>query len=221
MEAQRVEPDSPWSKSWLTSECNGRRTLRWPAPLTRQSVNLTTRDVIVANAKQLRGLFQRIGETFRAEPHGPEHQAAAAEFHSNYDRLAFPGGLEQAMDKLGSCDPGTIAAAVDFLEIDPSFHRSGYIKEDILRRLKRCEIDVETTQRLAQLIIRSLDSGPRRVAQAYARLGATVHPPELSAALPARLASDDPEIRRRTEELLHVLQSAQVIDQMTDADHGS
>jgi hypothetical protein len=67
-------------------------------------------------------------------PHAAYSEACAT-FHSFYDQLAFPGGLERGLELLKAHDPSTIETAVSFLEADPWFHRSGFIKADLLRLL--------------------------------------------------------------------------------------
>jgi len=161
-------------------------------------------ELIRENAERLRHLFARIHEFKR--PAGPAHRAACAEFHESYDALAFPGGLDR-LDRLKERDPETIAAAVQFLEAAPHFFRSGYLKEEILQRLKSCPLTDGQRERLSLLIIRSIDGGPRRVHRAYARLAGVVHPPELIEAVRSRARSDDPEVKRRAEGVLEVIQS--------------
>lgn len=50
---------------------------------------------------------------------------ACRQFHLSYDQLAFPGGLGESMRRLIEKDPVTIESAVQFLEADPMFFRSG------------------------------------------------------------------------------------------------
>src|SRR4051794_17207085 len=94
------------------------------------------RPVIAAHASRLRELHDAVHRCFREQPHGPAHRAACAEFHARYDALAFPGGLRDGLRRLKELDAGAVEAAIQFLEEDPWFYRSGYVKEEIAGRLK-------------------------------------------------------------------------------------
>lgn len=69
-----------------------------------------------------------------------EWDAACKEFHSNYDRLAFPGGLEGAYERILSGEPAAVEAALCFIEIRPYFFRSGYMYKDLLRKLAKAPL---------------------------------------------------------------------------------
>lgn len=167
----------------------------------------TTAAHIEQCASLIRRLCERIDETFALAPHGPEHHAACAEFHRQFDELAFPGGLKRGLARLGEDDPDAVAAAILFLEADPMFFRSGYIKETILRRLKHVSLTARQTEALARLVVRSLDRGGRREFHGYARLAGAFDSPVVRQAATERLESKDPEVARRAAEVLHVLKS--------------
>jgi hypothetical protein len=162
---------------------------------------------IASNAARLRHLHDRIDTTFREQPHGPEHRAACDEFHREYDSLAFPGGLAAGLKQLKNNNPEVIEAALQFMVEDPRFFRSGYIKEEILRRLKHCDLSNQQQSRIAMLIVRSMDGGGRREFEGYSRLARRIHPPSLIAAAQTRLSSRNLEIVRRAKAVLHVLKS--------------
>jgi hypothetical protein len=162
---------------------------------------------IDSSAAHIRQLHDRIDETFRAHPHGPEHHAACDEFHRAYDSLAFPGGLSAGMEGLQNADPEAIELAVQFLQADPRFFRSGYIKETILHRLKRSPLTKDQQSRLAELIVRSVDGGGQREFKGYSRLARRIHPPAMLEAVNARLSSPSPEVVPRAKAVLHVLDS--------------
>lgn len=162
---------------------------------------------IASNAARLRQLHERIEETFREKPHGPEHHKACDEFHREYDSLAFPGGLIAGLKRLKNNDPEAIEAALQFMVEDPRFFRSGYIKEEILRRFKHCDLSGEQHSRIAMLMVRSMDGGGRREFEGYARLARRIHPLTLIIAVKERLSSVNPEVTRRAKAILHVLES--------------
>jgi len=114
------------------------------------------KQVILANADELRRLNARINETYQLlnKPDGARNwQQACEAFHSNYDRLAFPGGYDGALERLKMSDPATVDAALCFLEVRPFFFRSGYMFKDILRKVKRCAVNREQAERLERIVV--------------------------------------------------------------------
>lgn len=155
------------------------------------------------NAAEIRELKRRLRETSRT----PQHSAACAEFHSKYDGLAFPGGLKRQLGLLTEGDKQAVGNAVVFLEADPRFFRSGYIKEKVLRRLKHVPLTAHQREVLGRLVIRSVDLGGRREFHAYARLAGVLGNPEVDRAMQKRESSLDPEVARRAREVLHLIRS--------------
>jgi hypothetical protein len=156
---------------------------------------------IAENARRLRELYSC------THCDGPEYHAACAAFHAQYDSLAFPGGLADGLRKLRACDRSTVETVIDFLEEDPRFFRSGYIKETMLRRLKACPLLDRQKRRLVRLVIRSMDGGGRREFQGYSRLAPVVLSDGLLESVRVRLTSNDAEVARRAALILRVLKS--------------
>lgn len=162
---------------------------------------------ITLNAVRLRELYSRLNEEFRKSPHSPEHHAACEAFHEAYDSLAFPGGLRLGLDKLRDSDPEAVASAIAYLEAEPRFFRSGYIKETILRRMKQCSFSDAQQALLAKLIVHSIDQGGRREHVGYSRLAGVIHPTALVSDVQTRLMSPDAEVARRARDVWHALES--------------
>jgi len=163
--------------------------------------------LISHNAERLRELNDRVNQAFRRAPHGADHVAACEAFHAQYDQLAFPGGLERGLALLSEKAPEAVKAAISFLEADPRFFRSGYIKEKLLSRLKHVPLSRSQVQRLGCLVVRSVEIGGRREFHAYARLAGALGTPAIVEAMRERQDSPDPEVARRAQEVLHVLAS--------------
>jgi len=108
------------------------------------------------NALEIRRLHQRIHDTSRTRDRGPNAreawQSACAEFHRQYDRLAFPGGYAGALDRILSSNLQTIDAALCFVQCRPYFYRSGYMFKDLLRKLKRAPMDAGRAKRLQAVL---------------------------------------------------------------------
>lgn len=90
------------------------------------------------------------------------------------DQLSFPGGLASAITALRNKDPLAIKNGILFLEVDPFFFRSGYIKERVIRALKKVSLSIAQKKKLQQIIIDSLSKKYRREFKEYCRLAPIV-----------------------------------------------
>lgn len=112
---------------------------------------MNRKEVIAANAEKLRVIQKAIHETFRKRDRSREEydewSAACDVFHEQYDDLFYPGGGEQ-LGALRRCDPAAIEIALDFLEVDPWYFRSGYHKEYIWTYLPQCSLSSDQFTRL-------------------------------------------------------------------------
>jgi hypothetical protein len=163
------------------------------------------RQEIAESTRRLAGLNRRLDEA--AQQQSDEYASARSAFLGLYDHLAFPGGLAQKLQALTEQHPEAVEDAICFLEVDPWFFGSGYIKERILHNLKRCSMTETQHERLMQCILRSIDGGSRRVFASYARV-AGAHPSNaLRMAVESRLASADPEVKRRAWHVMAVIRS--------------
>jgi hypothetical protein len=99
--------------------------------------------VIEAGARRIQALHERIREALPARhtPAGRKAwEAACAEFHAQYDALAFPGGYEAGLRRIQAGDAEAIEAALVFLEQRPYFFRSQYMPTKLSRLLKRAAL---------------------------------------------------------------------------------
>lgn len=114
------------------------------------------KDLIERNAVELRELKARIDQTWKSRRQSPENQLAwenaRANFHQRYNDLAFPGGYAGVLNRILDGDPPTIEAALSFIEVRPYFFRSGYMFEDLLRKLKRAPLRPADAERLGQAL---------------------------------------------------------------------
>jgi hypothetical protein len=166
------------------------------------------RGLITANAARLRELHDELHRAFREHPHGPAHQAACHAFRSNYDQLAFPGGLEAGLVRLKALEPDAVEIAIRFLEADPWFFRSGYIKEEIIRRLKHAPLTTAQRASLRAVVIRSVVVERTGLPRRLATLAPVVDSPEFRKEIETVAESSDRRIQLRAKQVLHNLRSA-------------
>lgn len=67
-------------------------------------------------------------------------------------------------------DQELIEFAITFLELNPMFFRSGYIKEEMLRKLKRSSLSEKQCERLRTILIDAVNNRGTREFRRYCRL---------------------------------------------------
>jgi len=97
---------------------------------------------------------------------------------------------------------------LDFLEADPVFFRSGYMKEMLLGALKKRCLDSHDTRRLQAIITNVVRDADRREFRRYCRVATTVDDQFLRQELNALARADDADVRRRAEWVLAALRKA-------------
>jgi hypothetical protein len=102
-------------------------------------------------------------------------------------------------------DPEAIDRAISFLEVDPWFHRSGYLKDDLVRALRQVDLGPGAATRLRVVLLAVTDVGDRREFRGYCRLARRIADEALVAALLDRLRGDDVRIARRALWMLDAL----------------
>lgn len=100
------------------------------------------------------------------------------------------------------------ADALDFLEADPVFYGSGYMKEELLGALKGRSFQQHEVQRLQAIILSIVRKTDRREFRRYCRVAATVDDERFTDELKALEVADDPDIRRRASWVLAALGKA-------------
>ena len=168
--------------------------------------------LIDENARILREMHEEIHRTFELRERSSADRSAwseaCARFHREYDRLAFPGGLSEGLRRLSEADPIAVESAVRFLEADPWFFRSGYIKADLIRHLKRCSLEESQLERLRSVVLARIAGPGRREFRAYAQLARRMATREFERAVGEAEVSGDPGTAQRARWVLRVLREA-------------
>lgn len=133
-------------------------------------------------------------------------QVAADEFHRAIDS-AYPPGFWENYNRLKAGQQEALEMAVVFLEDDPWFFRSGYIKVELIKYIGRTPLSDDLAQRLRRVALHAVDSRDRREFRAYCRLARNIADDALRTALLSRTHSLDDGIRRRAKWMLDALGS--------------
>ncbi|HLJ91293.1 MAG TPA: hypothetical protein VKZ53_31130 [Candidatus Angelobacter sp.] len=143
----------------------------------RAHPNFPKNGVLKANAIRLNELRRQIKYAWARRHESDEKWQAWHEscrlYYESYDALAFPGGLERALSLLRKGDPTGIEMAVRYLEDDPWYYRSGYLKGEMIQRLRQFPLGKDQRLRLQKVVItRIQDHRTPREFRWYCRLAA-------------------------------------------------
>ncbi len=103
-------------------------------------------------------------------------------------------------------DQTKLETAVAFLEADPWFHGSGYVKTKLSRYIKPEMLTPAYRTRLAGAVLAMVDKRHDRDFRAFCRLARKVDAPALRDELTRRVANGDPDVRRRARWVLEALE---------------
>ncbi|MCA9805302.1 MAG: hypothetical protein KC777_25205 [Cyanobacteria bacterium HKST-UBA02] len=128
-------------------------------------------------------------------------EQAASLFHQSI-REAFPDGFWESLEALSKEDISGLETAIKFLEDDPYFFRSGYIKADILKYVRRVRLSASDAKRLRRVVIAAIKVGDRREFRWYCKLARRVESPAFRNDIEQLLHHDDEGVRRRARWVL-------------------
>jgi hypothetical protein len=160
------------------------------------------RDVNEAQAEVHAAFKHVVDRNDSSDPKTQRWVKAITAFQAAYARV-YPEVLRQI-------DRGTKRAAeldtadmLDFLEADPIFDRSGYMKEKLLTELKRRRLDHNEARRLQEIILDIIRKGEyRREFLRYCRAAANVDDDQFRLELVELERSNDPRISQRANWVL-------------------
>jgi hypothetical protein len=135
-------------------------------------------NIFETSAAELAKLEERVKELSRrradSSAAGAAWREAAQTFHASYNALAFPGGLAEEFELLRLGDLQAIELAVQYLEANPWYFRSGYHKVDMLKILSKHNLTDDPSARLRKVILDRVLGRPVREMRAYCRIAPQV-----------------------------------------------
>lgn len=134
--------------------------------------------------------------------------AAVSRFRASID-AAYPHEFWDDYDRLRRNDWSGLESAIRFLEADPFFFRSGYVKARLLRLVKRAPLDKAQTKRLRAVCLAAVDGRDRREFRFYCRLAMRLDDSILRVSLQERLGRPDEGVRRRAGWMRDALRRAE------------
>jgi Leucine Rich repeat len=131
---------------------------------------------------------------------------------------AYPSGFWERLNLLQHGDLRGLETAVRFLEADPWLFRSGYVKERILRRLRRISLSEEYRSRLRHVILQVIQGQDRREFREYCRLARIVDTPAWRETVLALLDHENLVVRRHAMWVLDALRRPPSIEPLQPED---
>lgn len=136
-------------------------------------------------------------------------RAAFAEAGRNFQAAlaaAYPPNFWSDFDKLKSGDPDGVDAALEFLEADPVFFRSGYTKSKLATVLRRVALTPEQRDRIKDAILNMIDRRDGREYREIWKLSSAVADEWFISELKLRLNSPDCDVSRRARWMLNAIE---------------
>ena len=142
-------------------------------------------ELIAEEGARLGELHAEVHRTFLQRDRDAESrldwERACDAFHSYGSRM--DSYIERACKQSRYSDRKLLEFVVCFLEVDPWFFRSGYLKQIFLTRLKRSDLDEATQGRLRRVLLDIVDRRGTREFKHYCRLAAVIADESLVSAL--------------------------------------
>jgi hypothetical protein len=132
------------------------------------------------------------------------HMAKIREFHEALYE-AYPANFGTCMKNLKARHVEGLDIAITFLEDDPWFFRSGYMKARLLYYIAKIELSEDYKIRLRRIIINVVDHCYRLEFRSYSRLAKYVSDGSFIAQLQGRINEPDSHVRRRAQWVLDAL----------------
>jgi len=160
------------------------------------------REVNEAHAEVHAAFKEVVNRNDSSDPRTRRWLSAIEAFRAAYARV-YPDTLRQVDQGEKSASESDTADMLDFLEADPIFYGSGYMKAKLLTQMKRQKLDQQEVERLQAIILSVVQKQDyRREFLHYCRAAANVDDERFRAELSALEQSDDPHVSQRANWVL-------------------
>jgi len=112
---------------------------------------------------------------------------------------AYPPGFWKAYEQLKVKDIEGLEIAITFLENDPWFFRSGYVKQELITLICRLPITSKQQKRLASVVFKAIHSRDRREFRMYCKLARRIVSDEMRREIKAIVDGSTGDTGRRAQ----------------------
>lgn len=157
--------------------------------------------LIQYEAEKLYRLNVNINEAYKKRSKDISHWKKACEEFHLYVSEIDPFLRRVYEDSEYTCDE-QLEFVICFLEVDPIFFRSGYIKEEILRKIKRAKLTKNQMNRLRNILIQAVKDRGSREYKAYCRLAIRIADANLISSLESIFRNNEGALKSRAKLML-------------------
>ena len=144
---------------------------------------------------------------FRGSVWDESRLAALTRFHTAVEK-AYPPDFWENFERLKAGDADAAEMAIAFMEADPWFFRSGYVKQRLATYLKRVKLTPHDQDRLRSVIVQVVQRRAAHEYSQYRRLARVLATPDLQRDLHTLAGSEDVAMARRARWMLDGVEDA-------------
>lgn len=159
------------------------------------------KDLICREANKISELNRAIHETYKNRTKNRTAWSKACSEFRNY-HSEMQSFLSASYGKKNITCPELLEFIITFLELDPMFFRSGYYKEQMLKKLKKVDLDKEQILRLRKVMYSAVEERGSREYKGYCRLAPKLADSQLKQWLASILEKGKGSKRSRAELML-------------------
>ncbi|HSI17321.1 MAG TPA: hypothetical protein VK980_06100 [Sphingomonas sp.] len=163
--------------------------------------------VRVAHAERDAAFAEVINRRDEGDPRTRRWRDAIQRFRVALD-LAYPGTLREVEEGERAIGTMHVADILEYLAADPMHFRSGYIKQRLLREIKKRDLEPAHVRLLQDVVLHVVRSRSCREFRDYCRAAARVDDTRLRLALEEIVASGSADARQRGRWLIGALDRA-------------
>ncbi len=130
------------------------------------------RELIERDTREYSNLHRAVKESFKNRLNNlPAWEEACEKFHAH--QLKIDPYIDRVYDEELVCQE-LQEFVITFLELDPMFFRSGYIKQVMLTKIKRAALCETQKERLRKVVVSAVDQRPYREYRYYCHLAVKI-----------------------------------------------
>ena len=165
------------------------------------------KDIILRHEKEINRLHKEIYDCLKNREKSPSHREMWQRAAANYRN--YRSGVNDWLDEVMKNDLCNWSDGRDFvfqyLEIDPIYFRSGYVKEALIRKIKSCKLTKNEAEILRGLILRRIKAGARREFRKFCQMIPLVQNQTFADEIKKLTTAKDRDVSHRATFAMHYL----------------